>query len=110
MRAARALALAACAAVAAAVRRETGRAGIVSFSVVLAISRPPPPLPFPSRQQRAATCDDACQRHVKLVEGAILAFTLLVALGSGVAFMRGIDVPTRFLGGGGGGGGGDGGS
>ena len=44
-------------------------------------------------------CDAACQRHVRLVEGGILFLTLGIALFSGIAFMRAVDVPTRFLGG-----------
>jgi hypothetical protein len=63
-----------------------------------------------------ATCDDACQKHVKLAEGAILALTVGAALAAGAGFLHAIDTPTRFLGGaldksgvGGGIGGGDGG-
>ena len=65
---------------------------------------PSPPPPIPHTQQAQTRCDDACQRHVKLTEGAILAATLGGALTWGVFFMRSIDVPTRFLGGVGGGG------
>jgi hypothetical protein len=36
---------------------------------------------------------------VKLAEAGILAVTLAVALGSALAFMHGIDTPTRFQGG-----------
>lgn len=59
----------------------------------------------PHSQAQQTRCDDACQRHVKLTEGAILAATLGGALAWGVFFMRSIDVPTRFLGGVRGGGG-----
>lgn len=61
------------------------------------------------------TCDDACQRHVKLAEGAVLALTVGAALAAGAGFLHAIDTPTRFLGGamdkaGGAGGVGDGGA
>ena len=70
------------------------------------------------RQAKTATttCDDACQRHVKLAEGAILALTVGAALAAGAGFLHAIDTPTRFLGGTlekagvGGGGAGDGGN
>jgi hypothetical protein len=68
-----------------------------------------------TQAETTTTCDDACQRHVKLVEGAILALTVGAALAAGAGFLHAIDTPTRFLGGSldksgaGGGGGGDGG-
>jgi len=68
-----------------------------------------------TQAETKTTCDDACQRHVKLVEGAILALTVGAALAAGAGFLHAIDTPTRFLGGSldksgaGGGGGGDGG-
>lgn len=46
-----------------------------------------------------AVCDAKCEHHVRLAEAGILAVTILVALGSAVAFMAAIDTPTRFLGG-----------